>query len=405
MLSSSCISSTVRAAEQAAGRGQQQQRRAEGGGDELVPIFQNRYVFRAVVQAESIARAHRLFALHFYWLQSWGDRHPKMSRPKAVGGSSQKTLFSFFSKSPAPVPQVSCTPLPPLSGESIGQSSGVTTGSSADVSSSTAVGIIPKRRRVVHDDDDDDVEQDCDKINKLSTLPRKKLMSTPVSDEEWSSGPEMSSEDEECKSVEKKARPSIPRPPKPTLFMKPPSQQIVKKIPAATTPPVSCQTSNGQGDLTPDLPDGVFSAGSHEHHSWSFLKNENRRDKAGRLLKDPLFNPRTLLVPASVLNEFTPALRQWMEFKSDNMDTVLFFKVGKFYELYHMDADIGASELDLVYMKGPKAHVGFPEVTYGKYSNTLVSRGYKVARIEQTEVPDIILAFPVFEIYCRLLKC
>jgi DNA mismatch repair protein MSH6 len=45
-------------------------------------------------------------------------------------------------------------------------------------------------------------------------------------------------------------------------------------------------------------------------------------------------------------------MAQWWQFKSDFMDTILFFKVGKFYELYHMDADVGMSELDLVYMKG-----------------------------------------------------
>ena len=38
-------------------------------------------------------------------------------------------------------------------------------------------------------------------------------------------------------------------------------------------------------------------------------------------------------------------------------------QVGKFYELFHMDADIGFSEIDLIYMKGTKAHSGFPEVS------------------------------------------
>jgi DNA mismatch repair protein MSH6 len=28
-----------------------------------------------------------------------------------------------------------------------------------------------------------------------------------------------------------------------------------------------------------------------------------------------------------------------------------------------MDADVGMSELELIYMKGTKAHSGFPEVT------------------------------------------
>lgn len=34
------------------------------------------------------------------------------------------------------------------------------------------------------------------------------------------------------------------------------------------------------------------------------------------------------------------------------MDTVLFFRQGKFYELFHMDADVCVKELGLTYMKG-----------------------------------------------------
>jgi DNA mismatch repair protein MSH6 len=50
-------------------------------------------------------------------------------------------------------------------------------------------------------------------------------------------------------------------------------------------------------------------------------------------------------------------------------------KVGKFYELFHMDADIGMKELGFVYMKGDKAHSGFPEISYGKMAAALVARG------------------------------
>jgi DNA mismatch repair protein MSH6 len=49
--------------------------------------------------------------------------------------------------------------------------------------------------------------------------------------------------------------------------------------------------------------------------------------------------------------------------------------VGKFYELFHMDADIGVAEAELIYMKGTKAHSGFPEISYGKYASLLVSKG------------------------------
>ena len=52
-------------------------------------------------------------------------------------------------------------------------------------------------------------------------------------------------------------------------------------------------------------------------------------------------------------------------------------QVGKFYELYHMDAVVGVQELGLTYMKGVFAHSGFPEIAFGRYAQTLVQKGYK----------------------------
>ncbi len=56
--------------------------------------------------------------------------------------------------------------------------------------------------------------------------------------------------------------------------------------------------------------------------------------------------------------------------------------------MFHMDADIGVQVLQLSYMKGHVAHVGFPEISYGPMADKLVRAGYKVARVEQTETPD-----------------
>ena len=53
-----------------------------------------------------------------------------------------------------------------------------------------------------------------------------------------------------------------------------------------------------------------------------------------------------------------------------------------------MDADTGVEHLELIYMKGDKAHCGFPEISYGKYATGLIAKGFRVARIEQTETPD-----------------
>lgn len=111
------------------------------------------------------------------------------------------------------------------------------------------------------------------------------------------------------------------------------------------------------------MPEGVLEQGQHEHNFFAHLLPKNRKDKRGRPMSHPEYDARTLHVPDSFLREQTPAMAQWWQLKSMNMDTVLFFKVGKFYEMFHMDSDIGFTELDLIYMKGPKAHSGFPEVS------------------------------------------
>ena len=136
------------------------------------------------------------------------------------------------------------------------------------------------------------------------------------------------------------------------------------------------------------LPTGVWGQGCHEHDLLDWLSESVRQDAKMRKSSHPDYDPRTLFVPPDFMNSQTPAMKQWWKFKSRNLDTILFFKVGKFYELYNMDADVGMSELDLVYMKGKRAHSGFPEVSYGKYAGMLVDRGYRVARVEQTETPD-----------------
>lgn len=132
--------------------------------------------------------------------------------------------------------------------------------------------------------------------------------------------------------------------------------------------------------------------GSYTHEKLDWLKEDKRRDKHGRPVTHPEYDSRTLLVPSSFLNskDVTPAMKQWWQLKAENYDTVLFFKIGKFYELYNMDATVGVKELGLIYMRGNFAHAGFPEIAFGRYSDTLIEKGYKVARVEQTETPEMM---------------
>ncbi|CEF66240.1 Probable DNA mismatch repair protein Msh6 [Strongyloides ratti] len=126
------------------------------------------------------------------------------------------------------------------------------------------------------------------------------------------------------------------------------------------------------------------------HLTFDFLKPEKIKDINGRRPDDPEYDGKTLYVPESFIQKQTPAHRQWWRLKAHHYDTVLFFKIGKFYELFHMDSIIGHEHLGLSYMRGNFAHSGFPELSYGRYADQLISLGYKVARIEQTETPQML---------------
>ncbi|NWH87331.1 MSH6 protein, partial [Aegithalos caudatus] len=135
---------------------------------------------------------------------------------------------------------------------------------------------------------------------------------------------------------------------------------------------------------------GGISVWEHEKLDW--LQEGKRRDAHRRRQGDPNYDPCTLYVPEDYLNKCTPGVRRWWQLKSQNFDAVICYKVGKFYELYHMDAVTGVNELGLIFMKGTWAHSGFPEIAFGRFSDVLVQKGYKVARVEQTETPEMMEA-------------
>ncbi|KAL8527225.1 hypothetical protein ACS0TY_005198 [Phlomoides rotata] len=126
---------------------------------------------------------------------------------------------------------------------------------------------------------------------------------------------------------------------------------------------------------------------SREAEKFRFLGGD-RRDANRRRPGDLNYDPRTLYLPPDFVKGLTGGQRQWWEFKSKHMDKVLFFKMGKFYELYEMDAHVGAKELNLQYMKGDQPHCGFPEKNFSINVEKLAKKGYRVLVVEQTETPE-----------------
>jgi DNA mismatch repair protein MutS len=91
------------------------------------------------------------------------------------------------------------------------------------------------------------------------------------------------------------------------------------------------------------------------------------------------------------MQQATPMLRQYQEIKLQHPGTLLFFRLGDFYELFFDDAVIGAKELEITLTArhrergNPVPMCGVPYHAAGGYIAKLVRKGYRVAICEQTE--------------------
>lgn len=91
------------------------------------------------------------------------------------------------------------------------------------------------------------------------------------------------------------------------------------------------------------------------------------------------------------LSNPTPMLRQYQELKQQHPGTLLFFRLGDFYELFFEDAIIGARELQITLTARHKERgdaipmCGVPHHAAANYIARLVRKGYRVAICEQTE--------------------
>jgi DNA mismatch repair protein MSH6 len=100
----------------------------------------------------------------------------------------------------------------------------------------------------------------------------------------------------------------------------------------------------------------------------------------------PDYDPRTVYVPPMAWNNFTPFEKQYWEIKQKLWDTIVFFKKGKFYELYENDATIGHQIFDLKMTDRVNMRmVGVPEMSLDQWANQFVAKGFKIARVDQKE--------------------
>ena len=107
-----------------------------------------------------------------------------------------------------------------------------------------------------------------------------------------------------------------------------------------------------------------------------------------------ILSSHPLLLKYAVMKALTPMMKQYQEIKRQNPGTLVFFRLGDFYEMFYEDAILGSRELEITLTSRhadrqgtPIPMCGVPHHALDNYLARLVKKGYKVAICEQTEDP------------------
>ena len=93
--------------------------------------------------------------------------------------------------------------------------------------------------------------------------------------------------------------------------------------------------------------------------------------------------------------KLTPMMQQYLAVKDENPDSILFFRLGDFYEMFFDDALLASRELEITLTKRDagleeKAPMcGVPYHVASSYISKLIDKGYKVAICDQVEDPKL----------------
>ena len=91
---------------------------------------------------------------------------------------------------------------------------------------------------------------------------------------------------------------------------------------------------------------------------------------------------------------YTPMMQQYLTIKEEHQDAIVFFRLGDFYEMFFSDALLASRELEIALTArdaGSKDRVpmcGVPHHASQPYIERLIAKGYKVAIVEQVELPS-----------------
>ncbi|CAL5873702.1 uncharacterized protein PFLUO_LOCUS7984 [Penicillium psychrofluorescens] len=327
----------------------------------------------------------------------------------------QKRSFSSFAKDLTPVPS-SDLPIPE-------EDEGNGTTGLDGVQNATVSPSRRNKKQVSYKESDSEGEDNDEVIfrpnrnNSVRGRASKRRKTSPDSEDEFQEGAEEAGysddemddfivadeSDEDTAPAKKRKRPSAP----PSSARKP-----SQKSSSLPPPPVFDE------DLDLDLPEGASATAT----KWAFdpENTEPRKERVAATPKTPSsqrkqkahvkepedrypwlanikdidgnrpgtaeYDPRTIYIPPLAWSKFSPFEKQYWEIKQKFWDTVVFFKKGKFYELYENDATIGHQLFDLKLTDRVNMRmVGVPEMSLDHWANQFVAKGFKIARVDQSE--------------------
>ena len=136
---------------------------------------------------------------------------------------------------------------------------------------------------------------------------------------------------------------------------------------------------------------GVGMAGERRHRKEHAERGGKPPPSVAAEAPQPEPAPATPPGPASA--EATPSMAQFLEIKTANPDSLLWYRMGDFYELFFEDAVVASQALGIVLTKRGK-HLGqdipmcgVPIHRADEYLQRLIRLGYRVAVCEQLEDP------------------
>lgn len=223
-----------------------------------------------------------------------------------------------------------------------------------------------KRRRVVDSDDDEE-----DDFKPEQDASESELDAGSVVNEDDVSDVALEAEEDDGIPVKKSVTPKSANSGLGDKFTASSSYTAGPKIPAPKKVSKPAEKKN-------------FAKENEERYLWLV----NVRDAEKRPVDHPEYDSRTLYIPSSAWGKFTAFEKQYWEIKCKMWDTVVFFKKGKFYELYENDAMIANTKFDLKIAGGGRANMklaGIPEMSFEYWAKEFISNGYKVARVDQKE--------------------